>query len=46
MYCEGGELLDHVSTVDPTKLATTKQLTYAAQIALGMQYISTHAIVP
>ena len=46
MYCEGGELLDHVSTVDPTKLSTTKQLTYAAQIALGMQYISTHAIVP
>ena len=41
-YCEGGELSN---VVKEPGLSVTKRLTYAAQIALGMQYISTRNIV-
>ena len=41
-YCEGGELL---STAKDTGLSTTQRLTYAAQVALGMQYVSARNII-
>ena len=44
-FCEGGELLEHVRGAGPDELTTTKQLTFASQIALGMQYISARNIV-
>ena len=44
-YCEGGELLEYVAQAGPTGLTTTRRLTCAAQIALGMQYMTTRNIV-
>ena len=44
-YCEGGELLDYVAQAGPAGLTTTRRLTCAAQIALGMQYMTTRNIV-
>ena len=45
MFCEGGELVTHVSDAGRDGLSATDRLTYASQIALGMQYISTRSIV-
>ena len=45
-YCEGGELLKRLRNGGSGGgLNTTKKLTYAAQIALGMQYLSTRNVV-
>ena len=44
-YCEGGQLLDNIAQAGPDGLTATRRLTYAAQIALGMQYISARNIV-
>ena len=45
-YCEGGELREYVTNDGlPDKLTTTTKLTFAAQIALGMQYIAARNIV-
>ena len=45
MYCEGGELFEHVRKAGPDGISTAKRLTFAAQIALGMQHISSCNIV-
>ena len=44
-FCDGGELLIHVTRAGRDGLTTTKRLSYAAQIALGMQYLSLRNIV-
>ena len=44
-YCEGKELFTHVLEAGPGGLTTTRRLTIAGQIALGMQYITTRKIV-
>ena len=46
MYCEGGELLEHVKhPISPDGISTSQLLTFVAQVALGMQHISSCSIV-
>jgi hypothetical protein len=45
MFCEGGDLITHIGDAGRDGLSATDRLTYASQIALGMQYISTRTIV-